>query len=260
MSYNDSLSINNIISTESASATNTLERDENGYYKINLGGFNIFNHKNEFYRVKDLNALLNNKNSVFYKRLHNGYLLGEAEHPKMKPGMTSSEYYFRNLTIQLDNTSHHIRPEIELRDINEPVKIPGAGRPVRVLGWIKPSGKHGAALQSMLDNPHQNVAFSIRAITTPPTNIGGYVVKDVIEIITWDWVDVPGITAANKWSTIAKESYDYGHDVLIEDIIVDAKSNTTISTESDIQALHKDIINKVQFENKISNVNPILGW
>lgn len=242
-----------------------LQKDDKGYYNVNLGGFNIFNHKGEFYRVKNLNAILNNTNSVFYKRLTGGYLNGEAEHPIMTPGMSNSEFYYRNLAIRLENTSHHIRNDLEVIELNEKNNIPEAGKPVRIRGWIKPSGKHGAALQSFLDNPEQNAAFSIRCITTPPKNIGGYIVKDVIEIITWDWVDLPGIFAANKWSTIAKEAYGtFNMDIDVNEIIIDqfSASNVVACENEDVRNTHKHIMEYIQTESQMKdlNKNPLFNW
>lgn len=238
-----------------------LQKDDKGYYLVNLGGFNIFNRKNEFYRVTDMNKILNNKDSVFYKRLHEGYLIGEAEHPSMQPGMSNIDFYYRNLRLDLTNSAFHVRPDIETRPLNIPVKVPGAGQPVRVMGWIKPSGKHGAALQSMLDNPEQNVAFSIRCITANPKNIGGFIVKDVIEIITWDWVDIPGIFEANKWSTIAKESYG-DLEINLEELIISTDVvNTIVSHErDDVMKLNNEIITKIYQTDKKLNVNRLKNW
>lgn len=266
------ISLNNVV-TKPSVGNGYLEKDNNGYYKVNLGGFNIFNLHNEFYRVADLNKILNNPSTVFYKRLHGGYLNGEAEHPKMVPGMNQSQYYLRNLRIALENTSHHIRPEIEVVPLNTPCNVPGAGKPVRLLGWIKPSGKHGQALQSFLDNPHQNTAFSIRAITTPPATIGGYIVKDVVEIITWDWVDIPGIFAANKWSTIAKENYDvalesyikenyYDIDVNVEDILFPQEDFITnlACEDAHVQELNRSVLNYVKHNMNQDNRNVLYKW
>lgn len=263
------ISLNNVV-TKPSIGNGYLEKDNNGYYKVNLGGFNVFNLHNEFYRVKDLNALINDPKKVFYKRLHGGYLNGEAEHPKMTPGMNPNHYYLRNLRIALENTSHHIRSDLEIVSLNTPCNVPGAGKPVRVLGWIKPSGKHGQALQSFLDNPHQNTAFSIRAITTPPVTIGGYVVKDVVEIITWDWVDIPGIFQANKWSTIAKENYDIALesylkenysdvDIRVEEILYPEEDFITSLSFEDahVQELNRSILNTIK-NNMVENKKDVL--
>lgn len=267
-----SISLNNIV-TKPAEGNGQLEKDDKGYYKVNLGGFNVFNLHNEFYRVKDLNAILNNKSSVFYKRLHQGYLAGEAEHPKKKPGMTPAEFYYRNLQISLENTSHHVRSDLEVIELDTPCNVPGAGKPVRIQGWIKPAGKHAQALQSFLDNPEMNTAFSIRAVTTPPQTIGGYVVKDVIEIITWDWVDIPGIFAANKWSTIAKENFNIatenyvrenyvGIDVSIEDILVtqDDISTCVAFEDANVKAMNDHIIEYVTKAEKRKQMNALYKW
>lgn len=206
-----------------------LEKDDKGYYLVNLGGFNIFNRHNEFYRVNDIDKLLKDERggaNLFLIRMKEGYLTGEAGHPVYKAGMSPADWFSRNVRLDVTNVSHHIR-DVFVERLNEAPIIPGSGPAYRIKGWVKPSGKHGAALQSVLDNPDMNVAFSIRCLTKD-TTVNGYKVRDVKEIITWDWVDVPGISKANKWSTIAHETINYG-EVFIDDLLKDERTVEELS-------------------------------
>lgn len=238
-----------------------LERDEKGYYLVNLGVLNGFNEQGVFYRVRDINALFNN-DSIFKKRLEGGYLTGEANHPEQTSNMSDQDYYYRSLQIRVENTSHHIR-SIELKELPAEKTIPGAGPSMRVLGWIAPSGTHGAALKSFLDNPEQNAAFSIRCVTTKPTQLNGYVVKDILQIITWDWVDIPGISKANKWSTIAKENglLFKDVDVDIEQIELDNKFQILSKENSDIVISHETIKKSFNKHSSVLNTHDVLfNW
>jgi hypothetical protein len=125
--------------------------------------------------------------------------------------MTTAQYYARNLRIDLENVSHTIK-KLALRKTNIPCGLPGRGNQVAVDGWVKPSGVKGDGLQKELDDPDANVAFSIRCFTQN-TNVNGVTEKEVMQIITWDWVLEPGIKSANKFDrlndkTIAVESLD----------------------------------------------------
>ena len=236
-----------------------LQRDEKGYYLVNLGVLNGFNERGEFYRVRDINALLKG-DSVFSKRLEGGYLTGEANHPDKTSNMSDQDYYYRSLQIRVENTSHHIRA-IELKEIPGEKSIPGAGPTVRVMGWIAPSGTHGEALRSFLDNPEQNAAFSIRCVTSKPIQENGYIVKDILEMITWDWVDIPGIKKANKWSSIAKENMFNDIDIDLDSIEMDNKFKLLSKENSDIIVSHEAIKKSLNRHNNILNNNDVLfNW
>ena len=90
-----------------------IEKDSSGYYKVRLGAFNVFNAKNAFYISKGVDDLINNPNSIFYRRLKKGYLCGEMGHPSMKPGMSIQQFIYRSSIIDQDNIAFHIR-DIEI--------------------------------------------------------------------------------------------------------------------------------------------------
>lgn len=207
---------------------NQLQQDTDGYFLINLGGVNIHNNKRGFYRLKDPGLLLgegdlsDNPFRMFLNMLKNGYVLGEHDHPKFEPSMNALSYMERYKSIPRNRASHTIRYPLVLRPLDEETKVPGAGQPTRIMGWIKPIlGPFGEALRNQLLDPAVNVAFSIRSITKPAGTSDGIEILDLVDIVTFDWVNSPGIAAANKFSTLRGES-DSSIAVNIPDSVLEA--------------------------------------
>ena len=245
------------------SGRETFVKDSDGYYTVNLGGINVFNTRKEFYRHQNPDQLFSDPqggNNLFYKRLTSGYLIGEANHPSYTKGMSNLDWYSRNIKLAIENAAFHIK-EIILNPISGVAPIPDSGRPVRVLGKIKPSGKHGAGLESMLQNPNQNVAFSVRCITDNKV-INGYVVKDVISIITYDWVDAPGIPECNKWSTIAREDNDLTL-IKLDDLLNNKEfvKEAELALENDDEKqFHRDLVKKIKTITRHNNKSFLDRW
>ena len=199
---------NEIFFTTIKSSTDNrkLEMDKNGYYKVNLGGLNTFNSNGEFYVADGVKDLLTNKSSSLARRLKSGYLKSEMDHPQYNPAMSKAQFYSRNMKIDIANTACHIR-DIILTPTSEASDVPGQGNFILIEGWIKPSGPHGEALKKALDNPDENVAFSIRSFTSDKV-VNGIRMKKIMQIITFDWVLEPGIAKASKWKKLSIESLD----------------------------------------------------
>ena len=202
MSANNSISLVNI---KAIDTTKEIKRDEFGYYKITLGEFNNYSGNNHFYLVDGIREILTDSNNyTTARKLEKGALYGEMGHPYTPPGVDPNAALHRNLYIEPQNTSHHIR-SVELVPTNTPSPIAGAGNIIKVVGWIKPSGPKGDLLEQSLSNPYENTAFSIRALHRF-ISFNGQKVKRLINIITWDWVQEPGIKTATKWSSLSLES------------------------------------------------------
>jgi hypothetical protein len=119
----------------------------------------------------------------------------------MVPGMTTEQFVNRIFSIYEANICCHFR-EVTLdfdrvKDAN--------GKPViAIIAWVKPSGPMGPALEKSLENPAENVCFSIRAFTDDYRD--GLTVKRVLRtIVTWDYVNEPGIAVAEKFKAPALE-------------------------------------------------------
>ena len=189
-------------------STNTsIRKDESGYYEFILGAVNSLNSCNEFYLKDGIEKFINDENYMLARKLKNGYLNGELGHPKYLPGMTQEAYYARNLNVDIQNVSHHIK-SVWAQDTAIDSGVAGKGNIVLLKGMVKPSGINGKLLQEHIENNDANTAFSIRALTMNRP-VGGITYKTIVQIITWDWVLEPGIKQANKWANISTESIDY---------------------------------------------------
>ncbi len=177
-----------------------LKPNSDGYYPLVLGALDVYNSAGQFYPSAPAKEVLETSEH-FRRRISSGNLKGENGHPHMLPGMTMDEYINRIMTIEEKNVCCHIstvRLVEGVKDIN--------GRPtLATIGDVKPAGAYMVALQEALDNPKQNVCFSIRSLTQDVI-INGRYEKRIRQIVTWDWVTEPGIRIANKFSAPTLES------------------------------------------------------
>ena len=227
--------------------------DDKGYYYVTLGAFNCFNSAGAFYLADGVKDLIENQSNLFAKRIANGYLTGEMGHPSFQPGMSHNDYLIRNLRIEQGNISHHIR-SVELIPTDEDSGLPGKGKIIKVMGWVKPTGEKGQFLKEALDNPEMNVAFSIRSLTND-TPVQGVMIKKIVQIVTWDWVVEPGIKCANKFSTLAMESFDLlTINVVDLEKIINEQLPLASNESSDIKTMVSEIRHKTHVESSTNNV------
>lgn len=175
-----------------------VKPDADGYYNdLVLGALDFFNSAGAFYEFESAKCLFEESSSLM-RRVRNGALRGEYGHPKMVPGMSEREYLARVLNIYEDCVSHHIR-SVTIDNTGR-VKD-GAGKPViAILGSVKPMGPRGQDLRDSLENGHENACFSIRSLTNDFMDRRGMHRKVLKQIVTWDYVNEPGISVANKFS------------------------------------------------------------
>lgn len=181
-----------------------LTPDENGYYELVIGGLNTFNSVGEYYTLEGAKELFE-QSSIFMRRVNNGCLKGESGHPKRQPGMSDNDYVRRVLTIEETNVCCHFK-EVWLDEQfgrkNPQLKNPSL---VAIMAKVKPAGPRGPSLQASLDNPDENVCFSIRALTRDYYS-RGTTYRVLNQICTFDNVVEPGIATSNKWQSPALES------------------------------------------------------
>lgn len=176
-----------------------LKKDKDGYYYVLLSALNIFNSERIFYAFEESKHVFERSN-VFMRKVKKGILYGEHDHPPFLPGMTEEEFMDRNEWIETKNVAMHIR-EVELVATNEMCN----GLPVvEIWGWIKPDRAEGVYLQAALDNPHQNVCFSLRAIVRQGI-VNGVTTRRIDKLITFDWVIEDGLMRCNKYDAIARD-------------------------------------------------------
>ena len=180
-----------------------LTPNADGYYRQVIGALRCFNSAGHFYndepRVIDL---FMNQSSGFNRRVQRGAVRAEVDHPDQPKGMTDSEYEARMYYIDPKNCCAQFA-SITL-DFDNYKDAQGRSI-VAIIGEFIPSGVHGAMLEKQLKNGRENVCFSIRAFTIDKY-IGGQRNRTLAEVITFDYVNEPGIAIASKYDSLSLES------------------------------------------------------
>lgn len=177
-----------------------LKPDANGYYKTVLGGLNVFNSAGEFYTAEGVKELFA-QSGYLQKRIQHGRLRGEYGHPKKMPGESDQAFCNRLFLINEKNVAVHFN-EIYLDDTL--IKNNQGQQTIAIIGSFIPSGPFADAVQRTLDNPNENISFSIRAFTDDKI-IRGVNHRYLKNIVTWDVVNCPGIAIAEKWNSPSLE-------------------------------------------------------
>lgn len=206
--------------------TGVIKPIDGGYYPLVLGAFNVYNSAGAFYPLAPAKEVMESSGSL-QRRIRNGALRAELGHPKKLPGMSDRQFLERVLSIYEDNVCAHIR-SVTLLD---GVKDPNGNSTVAVLGDVLPSGPHADVLKASLENPSENVCFSVRSLTDDET-IGGRTFKHMRTIITWDYVNEPGIAVANKFSAPTLEMLSELSFNLEQLRALDSRPHTGVSMES----------------------------
>lgn len=183
-----------------------IPADSNGYYPIVLGAFNAYNTSKAFYPLPAMEKLMT-ESSRLQRKISNGQLKGEYGHPSLE-NLTPKQVISRVLQVKEDNICCHIK-KVWLE--------PTPQGPVATWGMVKPSGPKGEYLKASLENPDENVAFSIRSFTQDSYQ-RGTLVKNVLEVVGWDYVHEPGIPQATKWGSPSVEAFN---EVMVSKATVD---------------------------------------
>ena len=211
-----------------------LKPDENGYYIQPIGALNVFNSNNDYYVAEGAEQLFL-QSSSFMRRVKAGALRAELGHPDYMPGMTDDDYLARILEIRETNTIAHFADIWLDRDFgrnNPEVNNPNL---IAIMGKIKPWGPHANILKESFENPLEESCFSIRSLTRDYVE-GGIRKKEIKQIVTFDYVNEPGIHIARKSFSPVLESIDLiKKDISMESLkIIDFLSRKkSYSNESD---------------------------
>ncbi len=237
----------------------TLKKDADGYYYVLLGALNIFNSENIYYAYNESKHVFERSN-VFMRKVLAGNLFGEEDHPQYEQGMSEAQWIERNEWIETRNVCMHIR-EVEVKPTDQMCN----GLPVmEIWGWIKPNRERGPLLAEALENPHQNVCFSLRAIVREG-RLGETIVRRIDKLVTFDWVIEDGLQICNKYSAIqrgskvAQESTRTYVDrpisrQVLEDILYNPTTTSAVATESRRGALQQLAQEYLQLAPKVSNL------
>lgn len=178
-----------------------LKQDADGYREVVVGALNVYNSAGQFYVYEGARNLFE-QSSQLMRRVSKGNLRGEYGHPKMLPGMSNEQFANRVMSIWESEVCCHFR-EITL-DF-ERVKDEQGKPVIAIVAWVKPSGPRGPALEQSLANKNENVCFSIRAFTDDFRE-GMLIKRQLRTIVTWDYVNEPGISVAEKFKAPSLEN------------------------------------------------------
>lgn len=195
---NDKLSFSNILLSQTGKK-GVLKELDGGYYEILLGAFGTTANGGWIYNIESAMRYMKNDREFMYM-LNSGRLRSEWGHPVRTPGMTDAEWFVRINTIYEPNVSSHIRAIHFSTDL---VKDSKGRAIVAIVGEVKPSGPNSTAFKEQLENPHEDVNYSVRSFAKRDFRT---MHKHLTKIITWDSVFDPGIKLASKYSTPSLES------------------------------------------------------
>jgi len=178
--------------------------DENGYYPVVLGAFNVYASNGAFYKITENLVRLFGPEAYINMKAKNGQLKAEAEHPKFVKGMTKEEWLQR-LAMTDEKYTCGLFGEVKLDDVPRRLTTQ-KGEAYLTLGKIKPIGKYGDALKSDLETPDSNTSFSIRALSNRNV-IAGIDVREIFAIYGWDWTNRGAISGAGTRTLVELQSY-----------------------------------------------------
>lgn len=181
-----------------------LNPNKDGYYDLVVGGLNIFNSAGMKYTAKREVLGLFEASSSFMRKVKRGAARGEVGHPKFLPGMSKDQYIDRILTIDEKNVCAHFS---EFYLDFDSFKNEDGTPIIAIRALTSPSGPQGDFLAKQLANPKENVCFSIRSFTDDYFE-RGVLCRDIKNIVTFDYVNEPGIHIAEKYKNPALEDLE----------------------------------------------------
>ncbi len=227
-----------------------LKKDADGYYTVVVGALNMHNSSGMYYEYERAKELLT-ESSQLMRRVKRGALRGEYGHPKMAPGMTNDQFANRVMSIYEENTCVQFK---ELWLDFENYKDEQGRTIIAIVAKIIPSGPNGHVLEKQLNNPGENVCFSIRSFTDDYYE-GGKTVRVLRIIVTFDYVNEPGMSVAQKWNSPALES-------LIDTSFSRAEITNSFTSfggtgqESGLTMGMEDVINMLGWDQKAVKASP----
>lgn len=183
----------------------SLKQDADGYYECVVGALNVYNSAGHYYVYEQCRDLFD-KSSQLMRRVKRGALRGEYGHPKRQISQSMDDFAHRVLSIHEEQVCcHHAELFLDFDRIKDE-----NGKPViSIVSKVAPSGPYGHVLERSLKNPRENVCFSIRSFTDDFMDRG--VVKRILKtVVTFDYVNEPGIAVAEKFRSPALEDLDEG--------------------------------------------------
>lgn len=187
----------------------TLKKNADGYYPMVVGALNVFNSGGQFYPLEGSKQLFD-ESSSFQRRIKRAALRGEYGHPKPLPRklnpaeqkLQDEDFARRNLTVFEENVCvHHMKIWLDY----DSVKDANGKAVVAIMSLVSPNGPLGHVLEKQLENKNENVCFSIRSFTDNKKRFG-VEHRTLREVVTFDYVNEPGISIAEKYLSPALEN------------------------------------------------------
>lgn len=179
-----------------------LPVDENGYRTMAVGGLNVYNSAGIWYTAEGAKQLFN-ESSQLKRRIKRGVLRAEVGHPKQGDRQSMDSYMQRILTIEETNVCAHFSDIwLDFDNYTGP-----EGPIVAIMAKVCPGGPKADALERSFNNPKENVCFSIRALSQD-TYINRKAARVLKNIVTFDYVNEPGISIAEKYKSPTLEQYE----------------------------------------------------
>lgn len=180
-----------------------LKQNEKGYWPMVVGALNMFNSAGMYYRYDAAREFFEGTSELM-RRVKRGALRGEYGHPRKELGMSPQQYFARLLQIHEDKVCcHHADLKLDFENFKDE-----QGRPViAILSEVCPSGMQGHVLERQLKNPRENVCFSVRSFTEDVLQ-QGVMHRYIRKLVTFDYVNEPGMSIAEKYYSPALESLE----------------------------------------------------
>jgi Peptidase S80 family len=180
----------------------SLKPNANGYYDMIVGALNMTNNKGEFYDY-NYGKKFFTEASDLVRMAQKGVLRGEYGHPNQETGQSDDKFVERLLRVDEQSACcHHKRIYLDFDRYKD-----AGGRPiVGIMSEVYPSGPFGPPLEKSIQNGHENVCFSIRCFSMPH-RVGGRVIKEMKHVVTFDYVNEPGIVMATKYDSPSLEGH-----------------------------------------------------
>lgn len=185
-----------------------LKPDADGYWTVLGGGFNITTETNDYYPFTKYLEGCFKSSSAFMRRVTRGHLRGELSHPvRTAEYNTDNKWFARLRKIDFDRSCMHIG-SVTLDFSNYRSHMNEAM--IACILKIRPmKNQYGEQLLDSLNNPKEDTCFSVRTLTLDIPN-GLSWIKQVYEMITWDYVPEPGVRNATKYHSPGLESLEDG--------------------------------------------------
>jgi len=176
----------------------TITPDKDGIFKkVPLAILRKPSRNNVQYDETSFVNGMTNPKTTFYKKLVEGGLEGEWGHPFCAGN--PREIVKRVAFIDRTRLSHFFT-HVNSRETEDGLLL--------IEGDIGTCGPYKDELVDSFADPKRNTAFSLRALTHPPTLVNGIMTKKVIALITFDAVESGGFAEASKRFMGATESLE----------------------------------------------------